>query len=238
MTNSDTVMELDKTLGELDLTGRLRLIAETGRPAVFTTSLGIEDQVITEAIATAGLDIRIITLDTGRLFPETEALIAETETRYNIRIERFRPETAAVDDYVKNYGRNGFYESVEARHACCQVRKLEPLARALDGAAYWITGLRRGQSGNRATTPYAEADAARGLTKVNPLADWSLEDIRAHVDRNAIPINPLHARGYPSIGCEPCTRAIKPGEPERAGRWWWENDAKRECGLHVAKAAS
>ena len=98
--------------------------------------------------------------------------------------------------------------------------------------------MRRGQSGNRATTPYAEADAARDLTKVNPLADWSLEDIRAHVDRNAIPINPLHARGYPSIGCEPCTRAIKPGEPERAGRWWWENDAKRECGLHVAKAAS
>ncbi|MGV0817343.1 phosphoadenylyl-sulfate reductase [Martelella sp. AMO21009] len=238
MTNSDTVTELDKTLGGFDLTGRLRLIAETGRPAVFTTSLGIEDQVITEAIATGGLDIRIITLDTGRLFPETEALITETETRYNTRIERFHPEATAVDDYVKNYGRNGFYESVEARHACCQVRKLEPLARALDGAAYWITGLRRGQSGNRATTPYAEADAARGLIKVNPLADWSLEDIRAHVERRAIPVNPLHARGYPSIGCEPCTRAIKPGEPERAGRWWWENDAKRECGLHVAKAAS
>lgn len=238
MTNSDTVTKLDKTLGGFDLTGRLRLIAETGRPAVFTTSLGIEDQVITEAIATGGLDIRIITLDTGRLFPETEALITETETRYNTRIERFHPEAAAVDDYVKNYGRNGFYESVEARHACCQVRKLEPLARALDGAAYWITGLRRGQSGNRATTPYAEADAARGLIKVNPLADWSLEDIRAHVERRAIPVNPLHARGYPSIGCEPCTRAIKPGEPERAGRWWWENDAKRECGLHVAKAAS
>jgi len=238
MTNSDTVTKLDTSLGGLDLTGRLRLIAETGSPAVFTTSLGIEDQVITEAIATAGLDIRIITLDTGRLFPETEALITETETRYGIRIERFRPETNAVDDYVKNYGRNGFYESVEARHACCHVRKLEPLARALDGAAYWITGLRRGQSGNRATTPYAEADAARGLIKVNPLADWNLEDIRAHVERHAIPINPLHARGYPSIGCEPCTRAIKPGEPERAGRWWWENDAKRECGLHVAKAAS
>lgn len=238
MTNSKTVAELDKTLGTVNLTGRLRLIADSGRPAVFTTSLGIEDQVITAAIAAGELDIRIVTLDTGRLFPETEALITETETRYGIHIERFQPETAAVDDYVKNYGRNGFYESVEARHACCQVRKLEPLARALDGAAYWITGLRRGQSGNRATTPYAEADAARGLIKVNPLADWSLEDIRAHVERHAIPINPLHARGYPSIGCEPCTRAIKPGEPERAGRWWWENDAKRECGLHVAKAAS
>ena len=238
MTNSKTVAELDKTLGTVNLTDRLRLIADSGRPAVFTTSLGIEDQVITAAIAAGDLDIRIVTLDTGRLFPETEALITETETRYGIHIERFQPETAAVDDYVKNYGRNGFYESVEARHACCQVRKLEPLARALDGAAYWITGLRRGQSGNRATTPYAEADAARGLIKVNPLADWSLEDIRAHVERHAIPINPLHARGYPSIGCEPCTRAIKPGEPERAGRWWWENDAKRECGLHVAKAAS
>ena len=155
MTNSKTVAELDKTLGTVNLTGRLRLIADSGRPAVFPTSLGIEDQVITAAIAAGGLDIRIVTLDTGRLFPETEALITETETRFNIRIERFRPETAAVDDYVKNYGRNGFYESVEARHACCQVRKLEPLARALDGAAYWITGLRRGQYCNRATTPYA-----------------------------------------------------------------------------------
>ncbi|WP_180901104.1 phosphoadenylyl-sulfate reductase [Martelella soudanensis] len=236
MTNSTAT--LDRTLGELDLVGRLRLIADTGQPAIFTTSLGIEDQVITEAIATAGLDIRIVTLDTGRLFAETEALIAETEALYGIEIERFRPETPAVDGYVRTYGRNGFYDSVEARHACCQVRKLEPLARALDGAEYWITGLRRGQSGNRAATPYAEADAARGLVKINPLADWSLADIRAHVERHAIPVNPLHARGYPSIGCEPCTRAIKPGEPERAGRWWWENDAKRECGLHVVKVAS
>lgn len=237
MTKSDTVAILNRTVGEADLFGRLRLIAETGAPAVFTTSLGIEDQVITSAIAAQGLPIRIITLDTGRLFSETEALIAETEARYGIEIERFRPEPRALDDYVATYGRNGFYESVEARHACCQMRKLAPLARALEGARYWVTGLRRGQSGNRASTPYAEADAGRGLVKINPLADWSLAAIRAHAERHRVPVNPLHARGYPSIGCEPCTRAIKPGEPERAGRWWWENDAKRECGLHVARIA-
>ena len=237
MTKSDTVAILNRTLGEADLFGRLRLIAETGAPAVFTTSLGIEDQVITSAIAAEGLPIRIITLDTGRLFSETEALIAETEARYGIEIERFRPEPGAVDDYVETYGRNGFYESVEARHACCQMRKLAPLARALEGARYWVTGLRRGQSGNRASTPYAEADAGHGLVKINPLSDWSLDAIRAHAERHSVPVNPLHARGYPSIGCEPCTRAIKPGEPERAGRWWWENDAKRECGLHVASIA-
>ena len=230
-----TAAALSQTLEQTDLAGRLELIARTGRKAVFTTSLGIEDQVITEAIATARLDIRIVTLDTGRLFEETEALIGKTEARYGIEIQRFRPDPDAVNAYVKANGRNGFYDSIENRHACCHIRKLEPLARALDGAAFWITGLRRGQSGNRATTPYAESDAARGLIKINPLADWSLADIQAHVAKRDIPINPLHARGYPSIGCEPCTRAIKPGEPERAGRWWWENDVKRECGLHVAE---
>ncbi|AJY44582.1 phosphoadenylyl-sulfate reductase [Martelella endophytica] len=227
----------EEKLAGLDLEGRLRLTAETGRPAVFTTSLGIEDQVITAAIATARLPIRIVTLDTGRLFDETLALIEETEARYGIAIERFVPDEGAVAGYVADYGRNGFYESVEARHACCQIRKLEPLARALAGASYWVTGLRRGQSGNRATTPFSEPDRARSLTKINPLADWNIEDIRSYVAAEGVPVNPLHERGYPSIGCAPCTRAIRPGEPERAGRWWWENDAKRECGLHVAKAA-
>lgn len=233
----ETTAQLEPKLEKLDLTGRLRLVAETGRPAVFTTSLGIEDQVITAAIATAELPIRVVTLDTGRLFDETLKLIEQTESRYNIAIERFCPEEEAVSGYAEKYGMNGFYESVEARHACCHVRKLEPLQRALKGTSFWITGLRRGQSGNRSKTPFAEFDAPRELIKINPLADWSIEDIRAHVESAGIPINALHARGYPSIGCEPCTRAIRPGEPERAGRWWWENDAKRECGLHIAKAA-
>ncbi len=228
---------LDAQLAQLDLAGRLALAARLGR-AVFTTSLGIEDQVITAAIGTHRLPIAVSTLETGRLFQETLDLIGETEDRYDITIDRFHPEPDDVDAFVATYGLNGFYDSVEARHACCNVRKLKPLARALAGAEIWITGLRRGQSGNRATTPFAEYDAERKLLKVNPLADWDIDTIRAHVAADSIPVNPMHARGYPSIGCEPCTRAIKPGEPERAGRWWWENDEKRECGLHVSETAS
>ncbi|MDO1581371.1 phosphoadenylyl-sulfate reductase [Rhizobium oryzicola] len=231
------VSSLDAELASLDLAGRLALAAQIGR-AVFTTSLGIEDQLITAAIANHRLPIDVSTLETGRLFPETAALIDETEERFGITIQRFHPEQDDIDNYARRYGLNGFYDSVEARHACCHVRKLKPLARALAGAEVWITGLRRGQSGNRATTPFAEFDAERNLIKINPLADWDIEAIRAEVARDGIPVNPLHARGYPSIGCEPCTRAIKPGEPERAGRWWWENDEKRECGLHVPEPAA
>ncbi len=222
----------DRQFGSLDLAGRLSLAASIGR-AVFTTSLGIEDQVITAAIGLGRPDITIATLETGRLFPETLALMTETEERFAIEIRRFYPDPADVEDYIARYGLNGFYESVEARHVCCGLRKLKPLARALEGAAVWVTGLRRGQSGNRSEISFVEYDAERGLIKVNPLADWSLEQINTYVEKNVVPINPLHRRGYPSIGCEPCTRAIKPGEPERAGRWWWENDEKRECGLHV-----
>lgn len=223
---------LDARFSHLDLPARLALAAQLGR-AVFTTSLGIEDQVITAAIGTHRLPIEVSTLETGRLFQETLDLIGETEERYDIAIRRFVPEQDDIDAYAEKYGLNGFYDSVEARHACCHVRKLIPLAKALGGAEVWITGLRRGQSGNRATTPFVEFDAERGLIKVNPLADWDIDGLNAHVAAEAIPTNPLHGRGYPSIGCEPCTRAIKPGEPERAGRWWWENDEKRECGLHV-----
>jgi phosphoadenosine phosphosulfate reductase len=229
---------LDSQLAELDLSARLRLVASLDGLAVFTTSLGIEDQVITAAIGLNGLPISVSTLETGRLFKETVDLIAETEERFGIAIKRFHPKPDDIDAYAAKYGLNGFYESVEARHACCHVRKLVPLAEALSGARFWITGLRRSQSGNRATTPFAEYDAERDLIKVNPLADWSIEDIDAYVEAESVPTNPLHKRGYPSIGCEPCTRAIKPGEPERAGRWWWENDEKRECGLHVPEAAS
>ncbi|MCV9963319.1 phosphoadenylyl-sulfate reductase [Pararhizobium sp. BT-229] len=229
---------LNSQLESLDLAGRLALVAGLEGKAVFTTSLGIEDQVITAAIGTDKLGIDVSTLETGRLFNETVALIDKTEETYGILIKRFYPEQDDIDAFAAKYGMNGFYDSVEARHACCGARKVKPLARALEGASFWITGLRRGQSGNRAETPFAEADLDRGLIKINPLADWDIETIRAHVVTEEIPINPLHARGYPSIGCEPCTRAIKPGEPERAGRWWWENDEKRECGLHVPETAA
>lgn len=234
---ADMAASLDEQFARLDLSGRLSLASELGR-AVFTTSLGFEDQVITAEIGIARLNIEVATLETRRLFPETLALIDETEDRFGISIRRFYPEQDDIDAYATQYGLNGFYESVEARHACCHIRKLKPLARALDGAAIWVTGLRRGQSGNRAATPFVEYDAERGLLKVNPLADWSLDQIEAYVEAHAVPTNPLHKRGYPSIGCEPCTRAIKPGEPERAGRWWWENDEKRECGLHVPETAA
>ncbi|HEX8046472.1 phosphoadenylyl-sulfate reductase [Rhizobium sp.] len=228
---------LNSRLAALDLAGRLSLVAGLGGRAVFTTSLGIEDQVITAEIGNHRLPIDVVTLQTGRLFPETLALIDETEGQYDIHISRYEPEQADIDAYAAKYGLNGFYESVEARHACCGVRKLKPLARALSGATIWVTGLRRGQSNNRADTAFAEYDPERNLIKVNPLADWDIDVIRAYVADNSVPVNPLHQRGYPSIGCEPCTRAIKPGEPERAGRWWWENDETRECGLHVAEEA-
>ncbi|HEV7319581.1 MAG TPA: phosphoadenylyl-sulfate reductase [Ensifer sp.] len=233
-----TAKALNERLESLDLAGRLALVASLEGRAVFTTSLGIEDQVITAAIGKNKLAVDVVTLQTGRLFNETAALIDKTEEAFDILIKRFHPEQADIDAYAARYGLNGFYESVEARHACCDVRKLKPLARALEGATFWITGLRRGQSGNRASTPFAEADLERGLIKINPLVDWDIETINSFVAANGVPVNPLHARGYPSIGCEPCTRAIKPGEPERAGRWWWENDEKRECGLHVPEAAA
>lgn len=238
LTGNGIAEALNDKLAGLDLAGRLALVAELGGRAVFTTSLGIEDQVITAAIGTGRLAIDVATLETGRLFKETVDLIDETEEQYGITITRYHPVQDDIDAYAAKYGLNGFYESVEARHACCGVRKLKPLARALEGASFWITGLRRGQSGNRADTPFAEYDADRNLIKVNPLADWDIDRIKAYVTEEAVPVNPMHKRGYPSIGCEPCTRAIKPGEPERAGRWWWENDEKRECGLHVAEAAA
>lgn len=235
--NTQFAAELDGRLEAASAAGRLGLVAGLPARAVFTTSLGIEDQVITALIGLDRLPVEVATLDTGRLFAETLALIDETEDRFGIEILRYRPREADVAAYGREYGLNGFYESVKARHACCHVRKLVPLAEALSGADIWITGLRRGQSGNRATTSFAEYDAERGLIKVNPLADWTKEDIDTFVETYQVPVNPLHRRGYPSIGCEPCTRAIKPGEPERAGRWWWENDEKRECGLHVPEAA-
>lgn len=179
-----------------------------------------------------------MTLQTGRLFPETLELLATTEQRYRLSIKRFEPKPSDVKAYVERYGLNGFYDSIEARKACCHVRKVVPLGQALAGADAWITGLRRDQSDSRSAIPFAAWDDARGLIKLNPLADVTSERLNALIAAHAIPTNPLHARGYPSIGCEPCTRAIKPGEPERAGRWWWEKDSRQECGLHLEKPNS
>ena len=206
---------------------------------VFTTSFGLEDQAITHAIFAAGVDSRVelVTLDTGRLFPETYDLWAQTEERYGRRIAAVVPRQTSLEALVAEQGINGFRHSVEARLACCSVRKVEPLRRALDGAAAWITGLRAEQSSNRARVAVVEADETYDLVKVNPLADWSRQDLHRYVVDNGIPYNPLHDRGYPSIGCAPCTRAVRVGEPERAGRWWWEQEMKKECGLHLRPPA-
>ncbi|KAF0230539.1 MAG: Phosphoadenosine phosphosulfate [Beijerinckiaceae bacterium] len=213
---------------------RLKLVRDriAGR-IVFTTSFGLEDQVLTQLIFSENLDIEVATLDTGRLFPDTYTLWAETEMRYGQRIRGFVPEREHVEALLADQGINGFVLSVEARKACCGARKVEPLKRALAGAAVWITGLRAGQSANRGSMSVAEFDAGFGLLKVNPLIDWSREKAVAFASANAVPVNPLHAQGFLSIGCQPCTRALQPGEDERAGRWWWENDAAKECGLHV-----
>ena len=211
----------------------LAAVEHVGGPVVFTTSFGLEDQAIVHAIAASGAPIRVVTLDTGRLFPETYDLWAATEERYGLRVAAFAPRREALEALVDAQGINGFRLSVEARKACCGIRKVEPLGRALKGAAGWVTGLRAGQSPNRAATPFAEPDETYGLLKVNPLADWSRPDVERYVADHRIPYNPLHDRGFPSIGCAPCTRAVRVGEPERAGRWWWEEEAKKECGLHV-----
>ena len=200
---------------------------------VLTTSFGLEDQAITHAIAVADLPVEIVTLDTGRLFPETADLWAETEERYLRRIKPFVPERDALETLVADQGINGFRLSVEARKACCFGRKVEPLGRALAGAAGWITGLRAEQSEARAEVPLAAFDPGYRLIKLNPLADWTRAELAAYVAENRVPYNPLHDRGYPSIGCAPCTRAVRLGEPERAGRWWWEQESKKECGLHL-----
>jgi len=230
---------LDETLGKTDdLVARINEIAGRveGRIA-FSTSLGIEDQAILHAIAKSGViksgaDVDVFTLDTGRLFPEVLETIELSELRFRIRIRLVAPDAAEVEELVARDGVFGFRHSVDNRKACCEVRKVRPLNRALEGAQAWITGLRREHSDTRAEMPLAAWDDGRGLTKVNPVADWSEEQLTSYMSANNIPVNPMHARGFVSIGCAPCTRAIEPGEHPRAGRWWWENEDKKECGLH------
>jgi len=218
----------------LDLNARLTVLTrEIPGRVVFTTSFGLEDQAIVHAIFTQGLPIDVVTLDTGRLFPQTYELWSNTEARYGRRIRALYPERRSVEAFVSQHGIDGFRASIAARQACCGVRKVEPLGRALEGASGWITGVRAEQSWERATTPYAAVDAARGLIKVSPLLDWTRERVVAFVREHGVPVNPLHNEGFLSIGCAPCTRAVKPGEPERSGRWWWEQGDKKECGLHT-----
>lgn len=227
--------ELDQAFGQTDLAGRLKILREKiAGKIVFTTSFGIEDQALTHALRDQNLEVDIATLDTGRMFPETYDVWARTEEKYFFRVKPFYPDAAAVEALVADQGINGFYYGLALRKACCGVRKVAPLARALDGAESWIVGLRGDQSENRSHMRFVEVDEARGLIKASPLLDFTRDDVVAYTELNQVPVSALHDKGFLSIGCAPCTRAIQPGEPERAGRWWWEAEDKKECGLHVA----
>lgn len=207
-------------------------VAEHGTQVVQASSLGAEDMVITDLIARLQLPIAIGTLDTGLLHNETLALLARIETHYALRVEVLQPPREAVVRFVRQHGARAMYESLALRKACCALRKLEPLARMLEGRSAWITGLRREQSDQRAVVPFTEHDA-NGRVKFNPLADWTWGDVWHYIASRDVPYNALHDQFYPSIGCVPCTRAIALGEDLRAGRWWWEQDGAKECGLHI-----
>jgi phosphoadenosine phosphosulfate reductase len=198
----------------------------------FGTSLGAEDQVITDMIARISKETKIFTLDTGRVFPETYQTLQETVDKYDIRIDVYFPNSEKVERMVNEKGINLFYRSVENRQLCCHVRKIEPLQRAMTGVDVWVTGLRREQSITRILTDIVEYDPANGKIKVNPLVDWTEEDVWNYIRLHEVPYNKLHDSGFPSIGCQPCTRAINEGEDVRAGRWWWEAPEQKECGLH------
>ncbi len=211
----------------------LERIAAAHAPAVFASSLAAEDMVLTDLILKAGLPIGIFSLETGRLHPETLAVLDQVKANYGVEITLYRPQPEAVDAYVAQNGLNAFYDSVELRRECCRIRKVEPLGRALAGKRSWVTGQRRAQSSTRAELAIEEDDPAHGMTKFNPLADWSEDDVWNYIRANDVPYNALHDQGFPSIGCAPCTRAVQPGEDVRAGRWWWENPDSKECGLHM-----
>jgi len=206
-----------------------------GSRTVFSTSFGIEDQVVTHLIAQSGKEISLFTLETGRLFPETYYVWNRTLEKYKLPIQAYYPNTANVEEMVTEKGPSSFYESVENRKECCYIRKIEPLRRAIEGFEIWLTGIRAEQSSNREDMENVEWDAANNIIKIHPLFHWTLKEVEDFLRKNGIPYNPLHDKGFPSIGCQPCTRAIREGEDFRAGRWWWEDKSKKECGLHVTQ---
>ncbi len=210
---------------------------EFGDSLAFATAMGLEDQVLVDMIARTGLDIPVFTLDTGRLHQETHELIERTRVRYGIKVRVYFPDADDVEELVTIEGPEAFRRSIELRKRCCEIRKLKPLGRALAGLEAWVCGLRRAQSVTRTDVSVAELDEATGRTKISPLAHWSEEDVRQYVSEHDVPYNSLHDQGFPSIGCECCTRAVAPGEDIRAGRWWWESPEHKECGLHIKSGA-
>jgi phosphoadenosine phosphosulfate reductase len=215
-----------------DVVALLSRVARDHAPVALASSFGAEDMVLIDLVARHALPIEILTLDTGRLPDETHLQIDRVREHYRLTINVLHPDAAALQAFVAVNGANAFYRSIELRQACCAIRKARPLARGLAGMRGWITGQRRAQSITRADLAVEEFDAERGIPKFNPLADWSEADVWDYLRSNGVPWHPLHDRGYPSIGCAPCTRPIEPGEDLRAGRWWWERPEHRECGLH------
>ncbi|MFN0315788.1 MAG: phosphoadenylyl-sulfate reductase [Burkholderiales bacterium] len=223
-------MELTKKIADtLDL---IQSAIRTHSPATMATAFGLEGMVILDMIDRAGLEIEIFTLDTGRLPEETYSFMDVVRARYKRPVRVLFPQPAQVEEFVEAHGINGFYRSVDLRKRCCEVRKIEPLRRALAGKKLWITGLRKEQSVTRTDIEALAYDEMNGLMKLNPVADWAEADLWAYAKQFDVPTHPLHKQGYPSIGCAPCTRAIQPGEDARAGRWWWEEPESKECGLH------
>ena len=204
----------------------------------FSSSFSYEDQLITHKILTNNYPVSIFTLDTGRLFEETYSVWSATNERYHTKIKAYYPDHNLLEPYVAEHGPNSFYESVEERKSCCYVRKVEPLKRALKGQSVWITGLRAEHSANRHDMPQVEWDESNQIIKYHPILHWTTKEVKDYINEHNIPYNILHDRGFVSIGCAPCTRAIKPGEDFRAGRWWWEDNTKKECGLHVHQQAA
>ena len=224
------VFDLDEVL--------LELTKEFPGQVTFSTSFSFEDQVITHKIVSNSLPVTIFTLDTGRLFAETYSVWSATNEKYNTRIKAYYPDHSLLENFIEVKGPNSFYESVENRTGCCHIRKVEPLKRALKGNAVWITGLRAEHSADRHDMPQVEWDESNNIIKYHPILHWTTGDVKQYISKNDIPYNPLHDKGFVSIGCAPCTRAIRPGEDFRAGRWWWEDNTKKECGLHVHEQAS
>lgn len=202
----------------------------------FSSSFSYEDQVITHEILSQDLPVAVFTLDTGRLFRETYSVWSSTNERYNTHIKPYYPQHSSLEEFVSEKGPNAFYESVQNRKDCCFIRKVEPLRRALAGNSIWITGLRAEHSPSRQDLTVFEWDEGNGIIKYNPLLHWSTQQVKDYIVEYNVPYNPLHDKGFVSIGCAPCTRAVKPGEDFRAGRWWWEDASKKECGLHVSGA--
>jgi len=235
----DKLSGLTYQLGRLKPEEMLALLSEQFPGKVtFSTSFSFEDQVVTHQIVSQELPINIFTLDTGRLFPETYSVWNRTIERYHATITAFYPNAQELQEFVSAKGPNAFYESVENRKGCCFIRKVEPLKRALAGNEIWVTGLRAEHSPDRQDLQAIEWDESNQVIKYHPLLHWTTEDVKKYINHYNIPYNPLHDRGFVSIGCAPCTRAIKPGEDFRAGRWWWEDTSKKECGLHVHQPAA